>query len=126
MARGVRSRSNSVIRWVVLFAVTGMLLPASIETAEIEVAGSCTLVKAIRAANRNDDAGGACPPGGSGADTLWLTSDVLLTEPSEFQDGLPIVRGPITVEGRGFTIQAVPHCCRLLTVERNGALGVCR
>lgn len=57
---------------------------------------SCSLSDAIIAANSDADAGGC--PGGSGADTIKLTGEVILRE------ALPPVTSDITIEGNGHVI----------------------
>jgi parallel beta-helix repeat protein len=87
---------------------------------------SCTLVDAITAAN-TDTATGGCPAG-SGADTIELTTDVVLTDPDNYywhsDNGLPVVESDVTLEGNGFTIErdagAPPF--RLLAVSNNGTI----
>jgi hypothetical protein len=69
---------------------------------------TCTLVDAITAAN-TDTAVGGCAAG-SGADTIELTTDVILTEVNnddgeEGDNGLPVVETDITIEGGEFTIE---------------------
>lgn len=57
---------------------------------------SCSLSNEIIAANTDADAGGC--PGGSGADTITLTRDIILREE------LPPVTSDITIEGNGQSI----------------------
>lgn len=84
-----------------------VLLATPMTAANIVVEGSCTLVDAVEAANADDDAGGLCPPGGSGADTLELTSDVTLTalhNTTRGANGLPVIDSDITIAGSGHEI----------------------
>lgn len=96
--------------------------------AVITVSGTCDLLAAIYAANNDDDAFGLCPPGGSGADTIRLTGDVVLDTPIPHDSGplglLP-VSSKITIEGNDFSIwrdfvSAPPF--RILYVAYDGEL----
>ncbi len=86
----------------------------------IVVEGGCTLVDAITAAN-DDAATGGCSAG-SGADEIVLTGDVTLTAAAEADNGLPIVRTPITVRGNGFSIarDSTAPDFRLINVDGAG------
>jgi hypothetical protein len=80
-------------------------LPAT--AANIVVEGPCTLADAIDAANNDNDAGGLCPPGGSGADVLELTGDVTLTALDNNTlgaNGLPVIDSDITIAGGGHAV----------------------
>src|SRR5215203_1749630 len=77
--------------------------------ATINVSGTCTLVRAIVAANNNTTASGNCRKG-SGADTIVLPrgSTQTLTAVNNTNygpTGLPTVRTPITIVGNGSTIR---------------------
>ncbi len=100
-------------------------LPAT--AANIEVNATCTLVDAIEAANNDDDAGGLCPPGGSGADVLELTSDVELTaiqNTTVGDTGTPAVSTNIRIDGDGFEISRAAGApdFRLFLVDPGGEL----
>jgi hypothetical protein len=97
--------------------------------ATINVTGSCTLSKAIEAANADSTAGGACDQG-SGADTLVLTAGSTHTLTAADPDttygrtGLPVVTSVITIAGKGSTIErdgSAPEF-RLLAVAPGGDL----
>jgi len=74
--------------------------------AGITVGGSCTLVDAITAANTNTATGGCAA--GSGADTITLSGNVVLTSVNNSNtqgaNGLPVVTSAITIAGNGATI----------------------
>ena len=100
--------SRSLVRLVLVMALLAQL-PATAAT--IEVNDTCTLVRAINAANNDTDSGGSCPPGGSGADTLELTADVELTaihNTTSGANGLPVVTSQIAIAGGGFEISRDP------------------
>lgn len=86
------------------------VVPATITVDEV----TCTLVDAIEAANDDMSVGG-CTAGDPGEDTIRLTVDVLLTEPSSNYfgpTGLPIVRSDILIDGSGREIEASqPNSC---------------
>ena len=65
-------------------------------SADIVVAGACTLYDAISSANA-DRAIGHCQAG-DGADSIALTADITLTRP------LPYITSEISIEGNGFSI----------------------
>lgn len=90
--------------------------------ASITVDGSCTLVDAITAAN-TDTATGGCAAG-SGADTITLTGDVTLTSANNGDNGLPLIRSAVTIEGDGHTIAraASAPAFRIFDVESPGNL----
>ena len=79
---------------VVLFALC--LSDHKVMASVIPVDEACSLHDAIAAANR-DEAVGGCPAG-AGADTIYLTGDVTLSEM------LPIIDSVISIDGDGFTI----------------------
>ena len=118
---------SSQDRAACLLLLVLLLLHQPIGAAVIPVDATCTLVDAIDAANNDDDAGGLCPPGGSGADTLRLTGDVTLTalhNTTRGANGLPIVVTDITIDGRGYAVArdaAAPEF-RLLYVGVGGDL----
>jgi hypothetical protein len=77
--------------------------------ATINVGGTCTLVRAIVAANNNTTASGNCRQG-SGADTIVLPrgSTQRLTTVNNTvygPTGLPVIRGDITIAGNNSTIR---------------------
>ena len=71
-----------------LFGVMSAVLPVSADT--------CSLADHIRSANTNTSVGG-CPQGTS-HDIIMFTEDIMLSE------ALPAIRGTITIEGNGYTI----------------------
>ena len=100
-------RASTIPRSWLLIPATALLIGEPLAPATIVVEGTCTLVDAINAANNDDDSGGLCPPGGSGADEIVLTADVTLTVPDNETDGanaLPSITTDVTVEGGGFSI----------------------
>ena len=73
-------------------------------TANAQLNGAdCLLIDAINAAN-TDTAVGTCPAG-SGADTITLLSDVVLSSAdNNVINGLPQINSTITIQGAGYTI----------------------
>jgi hypothetical protein len=95
--------------------------------ATINVGGTCTLIRAIVAAN-NDTATPGCKKG-SGADTivLPLRSTQTLTAVNNTNygpTGLPTVRTPITIQGNSSTIRRVKSAPRfhIFSVGKTGKL----
>jgi hypothetical protein len=77
--------------------------------ATIHVGKTCTLVRAIIAANNDTIATGHCAKG-NGADTLVLSSGspppVAAVNNTIYRDaGLPVIRDVITINGNGSTIR---------------------
>jgi uncharacterized repeat protein (TIGR01451 family) len=71
--------------------------------------GICSLHEAIINANNDDQSGSPDCPAGSGEDTLYLSSDVQLTNwftyiSQQGAIGLPYITSNIIIEGSGFTI----------------------
>jgi len=102
----------------------------SSRAAVITVAGGCSLIDAITAAN-NDAVAGGCAAG-AGDDTIVLDHDVTLVAVEEVwkvnfdtqelgPSGLPVVRTPITIEGGDHTImrQAGSPQFRIFSVAGN-------
>lgn len=102
--------------------VAALLAPRSVVPATITVQGGCTLVNAIIAANEDVRSGGCSA--GSGADTLRLTADVVLTAPHDDDNGLPQVTSEIRLRGFGYSIERAPGApkFRILDVRRLGDL----
>ena len=73
-----------------------LLLLPTVQAADIETSGSCSLADAITAAN-TDEAAGECPAG-DGADIISLSGDITLTA------ALPQITSEITIEGNNYTI----------------------
>ncbi len=98
--------SSSRVR-PVCFLICLLVSRSPLEPATITVAGGCTLVDAVVAAN-TDAAAGDCPAG-SGADTIVLTGDVTLTEAfqtnSQGATGLPSVTSEIVLDGEHFVVR---------------------
>jgi hypothetical protein len=97
--------------------------------ATINVGGTCTLVRAIVAANNNTTASGNCRKG-SGADTIVLprNSTQRLTTVNNDDNGLPVIRSTITIAGNNSTIrraQTAPEF-RILEVGQTGNLTLTR
>ncbi len=110
---------------VVLVSLLVLHLPAT--AANIEVNETCTLVDAIDAANNDDDSGGLCPPGGSGADVLELTADielVALHNTTTGANGLPVIVTDMTIAGGGFEISRAPTApdFRFFEIDSNAEL----
>lgn len=79
-----------------------------VPAATIQVTGSCTLVDAITAANTDTTTGGC--PAGRRADKIVLPAGSTQTLSSVHNDtygptGLPVIGSPITIAGRGSTIE---------------------
>src|SRR5215218_2701973 len=74
--------------------------------ATINVGETCTLVRAINAANNDTTASGNCRKG-SGADTIVLPrgSTQRLTSVNNDDNGLPVIRSDITIAGNNSTIR---------------------
>ena len=105
---GRRREPGSAQRAMRLTLVGLLVLPQAVAPAVIPVAGGCTLVDAITAAN-TDSPKNACTAG-SGADEIHLTANVTLTlalgdnsTPYGFR-GLPVISTDVTIKGYGFTI----------------------
>ncbi len=126
------SRTLSSRRWTHVGLLCALLAHPPIGGDVIPVSGDCTLAEAMRAANGDDDSGGLCPPGGSGADRLVLSGDVILTEVDHTNSvlggdtGLPLVTSTITIEGNGFTVarDAGAPDFRIFDVDSGGDLGL--
>ncbi len=90
-------------------------LPSIVQASDITVDSSCSLADAITAAN-SDTATGNCPAG-SDADTIALTTNVMLTA------ALPEIESEITIEGNGYTISGNEQF-QIFWVEETGALTI--
>jgi predicted outer membrane repeat protein len=120
----LRGMSLSMAGAALTFALATGHVPAA-RAAGISVGGGCTLADAITAAN-TDTATGGCTAG-SGADTITLSGDVILTSVNNTTsggNGLPLITSTITIEGAGFTIARDPGApdFRILYVEVSGNL----
>ncbi|HKF94486.1 MAG TPA: hypothetical protein VKB96_07785, partial [Gammaproteobacteria bacterium] len=98
--------------------------------ATINVGGTCTLVRAINAANNDTTANGNCTQG-SGADTIVLPANSTQTltsasNPFAGPSGLPVITSTMTIAGNGSTIarSSAPGTpdFRIFTVDQNGNL----
>jgi hypothetical protein len=96
--------------------------------ATIKVGGTCTLARAIIAANTNTTAGGRCARG-RGADSIVLPKKktLRLRSPNNATygpTGLPTIRSAITIIGNGSKIQRAPNApaFRILSVASTGNL----
>src|SRR5215208_2882906 len=94
--------------------------------ATINVGGTCTLVRAINAANNDTTANGNCTQG-SGADTIVLPANSTQTlTTANFTaygpTGLPVIRSIITIAGNNSTIRRAASApeFRIFTVGQNG------
>jgi hypothetical protein len=86
--------------------------------------GVCSLREAINNANDDAPTHDDCASG-SGADTLELKGDVVLTELDNNDRGLPLIATDITIEGGGFTVsrdEAAPDFGILKVVLPDGSL----
>ena len=101
--------------FTLLLLIVGSLHVSLVDAADITAGGDCTLADAIDSANQ-DRAGGGCEAG-SGADTIALTSDVLLLAE------LPEIRSPITIMGGGFVISGEGFF-RIFFVAEDGDLSI--
>jgi predicted outer membrane repeat protein len=113
--------------------VVGLALVLAMSRAPIAPAATivvdgvvCDLVEAIQSANSNTAVGGCAA--GSGADTIDLQTDVLLTAAHGYYyygtTGLPQINSAITIAGNGHTIEresSAPYF-RLLAVSNSGNL----
>lgn len=89
----------------------------------------CSLVEAILNANADNQSGSTECAAGSGADTIVLPTNALLTYTQSFggsgqQNALPVISSAITIEGNGSTLQRAATAStgfRLLTVSGSGA-----
>ncbi len=99
-------------------AVSHPLTPA-----QIVVEGGCTLVDAISSANQ-DAAIGGCTAG-SADDEIVLTTDVVLTDTVDGENGLPAITSGITLRGNGFEVSRDPQApeFRILAVPHSGSTG---
>jgi hypothetical protein len=82
----------------------------------VDEGGLCTLSDAITAAN-TDTASGGCSAG-SGADTIILQTDVVLTA------ALPAITSPVTIEGGGYKIDGNQGNWSVLKIMSGGNLAL--
>ncbi len=108
---GVR-RTYAFALLLLLWAGLGVSLA---NAADITVEGACALAEAIDSANQDRAIGGCAA--GSGADTIVLTSDVLLLAE------LPEIRSPISIMGGGFVISGEDFF-RIFFVGQEGDLTI--
>ncbi|HKH19584.1 MAG TPA: hypothetical protein VKB53_01515, partial [Gammaproteobacteria bacterium] len=106
MRRGLQRQWKRSLAGVALLVALGQ---APALAATINVSRTCTLVRAINAANSDTTVGGNCTQG-SGADTIVLPrgSTQTLTTVNNMNYGptsLPTVRTPITIQGNSSTIR---------------------
>src|SRR5215218_2783107 len=105
MRRGLQRQWKRSLAGVALFIALGQV-PALAAT--LNVGGTCTLVRAINAANSDTTAGGTCTQG-SGADTIVLpkgSTQTLTTVNNGYvgPSGLPVITSIMTIAGNGSTI----------------------
>lgn len=114
-----------------LLACLGLLLLLSLpnfsayaQSDLIVVDDTCSLLDAINAAN-TDAPSGACVAG-NGADVIFLTQDVILSETASIFErvGLPLIESQITIRGNGYRIQRDPEApqFRLFYIDRGAEL----
>ena len=96
--------------------------------ATINVGGTCTLIRAINAANNNSTASGNCRQG-SGADTIVLPSGstqrlTTVNNTVYGPTGLPVIRSDIIIAGNNSTIRRADSAprFRIFAVGDNGDL----
>src|SRR5215208_4326246 len=125
MRRGLQRQWKRSLAGVALLLALGQ---APALAATINVGGTCTLVRAINAANSDTTAGGNCIQG-SGADTIVLpaNSTQTLTAVNNIRygpTGLPAIRSIITIAGNNSTIRRAASApeFRILAVGQNGNL----
>jgi hypothetical protein len=126
MRRALQRQWRRSLAGLALLLVLGQA-PALAPT--INVGGSCTLVRAIVAANNDTTASGNCTKG-SGADRIVLpnrstqTLTAVNNNPDYGPTGLPIIRSNITIVGNNSTIRRAGTAprFRILAVARIGNL----
>lgn len=109
---------------VAVSAIVSLSVSSYLEAAVIVVGGSCTLGAAIEAANTDGPSGGCSA--GSGADTIRLTSFVVLTEVDNDTDGangLPSVISTITIDGGGHLVARDPDVSDFFRIFHVGSEG---
>ena len=104
---------------IALVALTSPLAAAVIavdgtDSTAIAGDGICSLREAIDNANGDNDTSGGDCAAGSGADTLELAADVVLTDIDNISfdgaaNGLPIILTDVTVDGGGFSVARDAH-----------------
>jgi hypothetical protein len=125
--RGLQRQWKRSLAGLALLLALGQ---APVLAATINVGGSCTLVRAIVAANNNTTASGNCRQG-SGANTIVLprNSTQTLTAVNNTKQyygpiGLPTIRSAITIAGNASTIRRASTAPKfgLLFIEKVGSL----
>jgi hypothetical protein len=130
-----RIRRKLQRQWRKSLAAIALLLllgAAPALAATINVGGTCTLGRAITAANNDTTAGGNCTKG-SGADRIVLPANSTHTLTSVNNSiygptGLPVIRSVITVDGNNSTIRRAPTApnFRIFAVNSAGKLTLLR
>src|SRR5215208_1604229 len=125
--RGLQRQWKRSLAGVALLIALGQ---APALAATLNVGGTCTLVRAINAANSDTTVGGTCTQG-SGADTIVLpanSTQTLTTVNNGYvgPSGLPVMTSTITIAGNGSTIArssalGTPEF-RILVVGQGGKL----
>lgn len=133
LRRSASSDNNSQQRWRRALSGAGAILLLMISTqyaqaATIRVGGSCTLAMAIRAANDDSTAGGACARGRD-VDRIVLPRNgrhvlTRMNNGTYGPTGLPVIRSRISIVGNGSTIQRGRQAerFRIFAVARSGRL----
>src|SRR5829696_1377434 len=123
-----RMRRSFQRQWKRSLAGVALLLAlgqAPALAATLNVGGTCTLIRAIVAANNNTTASGNCRKG-SGADTIVLPrgSTQRLTSVNNDDNGLPVIRSDITIVWNNSTIRRAASApdFRILAVAETGDL----
>jgi hypothetical protein len=125
MRRGLQRQWKRSLAGVALLIALGQ---APALAATLNVSGTCTLVRAIHAANSDTTVGGNCTQG-SGADTIVLPANSTQTlttvnYTAYGPTGLPAIRSIITIAGNNSTIRRAASApeFRIFTVGQNGNL----
>src|SRR5215207_4003845 len=125
--RGLQRQWKRSLAGVALLLALGQ---APALAATINVGGTCTLIRAINAANSDTTVGGTCTQG-SGTDTIVLpkgSTQTLTTVNNGYvgPSGLPVITSTMTIAGNGSTIarSSAPGTpeFRILVVGQNGNL----
>src|SRR5215208_6906473 len=120
--RGLQRQWKRSLAGVALLIALGQ---APALAATLNVGGTCTLVRAINAANSDTTVGGNCTQG-SGADTIVLpaNSTQTLTSANSIDNGLPVIRSIITIAGNNSTIRRAASApeFRIFLVGKSGNL----
>jgi hypothetical protein len=109
-----RALATSLIGAAMLLALSSAPI---VHAASITVSGACTLDEAITNANNDDQSGSTDCAAGSGADTIYLTADVILG--TNTPGALPTITSEITLEGNNYYVSGA-NTYRVFYVESTG------